>query len=175
MELTDPVSNPGQYGPFYKSFAFIPTFSAMGLKGVSTTVNISALANTSNGVTTLPNSPFDAVFFDNKDSDHVGLDNGGDFDFIMEQVKSISPGEGDFTECEYIEQYFDSNLFPGTTINVNCGEPIEFIPCIVQEFSNNIEISTEYNSGLEDFEVTVNIGNSITIEYIELLFQILIS
>ena len=139
-----------------ESFTFIPTYSALGMDPSQAFDNFFDKVTPSGNGYYLPGSPFDAVFFDDKDSDHNDISNGqqpGSLPFLLEQL-SFTPiyqtkclildeiGLGSESITFYMEQPENQNFclpFEASSItttgNPECG--IEFV------FNGSeIEIST---------------------------------
>ncbi|MDF1696927.1 MAG: T9SS type A sorting domain-containing protein [Saprospiraceae bacterium] len=88
-----------------QSFAFIPTFSALGIQ----------TDNPFQSFTNVETPFFDAVFFDSEDSKHVDFLQQGTLDFMKEQLNFV---EGHYTHCDYINDLADGGVV-GNSLNVN--------------------------------------------------------
>lgn len=72
------------------TFSFIPTFSALGMSTENVYLNFFNNSIPSGAGYVLPGSPFDAVYFDNTDSEHNALTNiqqPGSILFLLDEIK----------------------------------------------------------------------------------------
>lgn len=85
-------------------FTFIPTFSALGMSPDQAFNNFFNQAIPNGSGYLLPGSPFDAVYFDDKDSDHNDISTGqqpGSLPFLLEQLNYVPVYQ---TKCLILDQ-----------------------------------------------------------------------
>ena len=138
------------------SFAFIPTFSALGLTGSPFQTIFTGSAP--GGGFTVAGSPFDATFFDGTDSGHNSFANGGDLPFFLGY---LSGGEGDYSACDYLDDIIDAapSILETNHITAECGDYIIVkTDCITEEFPGGSSMSVQQVGG--NTNVDVNVSNS---------------
>ena len=88
------------------NFAFIPTFSALGV----------ATSDPYQDFSQAETPFFSAVFFDNENSTHVDFFQPGTLDFIKEEMNFV---EGQYTPCEYINDLVSPSGLQGSPISID--------------------------------------------------------
>ncbi|MBP9194842.1 MAG: T9SS type A sorting domain-containing protein [Saprospiraceae bacterium] len=149
------------------SFTFIPTFSALGMSPDHAFDNFFNQAIPNGSGFLLPGSPFDAVYFDNQDSEHNDLTNNqqpGSIPFLLEQLNYVpvyqtkclildQTGLGTQPIIFYVEQPENQNFC--TPFELNSVSTLSSPGCGVEFLFNGTEIEIETNGDEEPCSTTL--------------------